>query len=168
MPSRPQRPGAGARLPLLETARALAARKERPAARHRLMYQIVGGPPGKRIERTLTIAGSGAVTLEIKDDLLPDGGRRVATRLARPQIEGLFRELVDSRLFENVESGRGFVPDSTIGIIGFDDGTQTFRYYFSVDVDAVERTQRTRDLNPSLQQMTAVFESIVDGLLAGK
>jgi hypothetical protein len=168
MPSRPQRPGDGARLPLLETARALAARQERPAARHRLVYQIVGGPPGKRIERTLTITGSGAATLDIKDDLLPDAGRRVAAKIGRPQIERLFRELVESRLFENVESGGGFVPDSTIGIIGFDDGTQAFRYYFPVDVDAVDRAQRTRDVNPSLQRMSAVFESVVDGLLAGK
>jgi hypothetical protein len=168
MPSRPQQPGAGARLPLLEAARALAEGRQSPAARHRLVYQIVGGPPGKRIERTLTITGNGAVTFETKDDLLPDAARRVASRMPRQQIEGLFRELVESRLFENVESGSGFVPDSTIGIIGFDDGTQTFRYYFATDADAVERAQRTRDLNPSLQRMTAVFESIVDGLLAGK
>lgn len=168
MPSQPQQPSAGARLPLLETARALAERRQSPAARHRLVYQIVGGPPGKRIARTLTILGNGSVTLESKDDLLPDVVRRVATKMSRQQIEGLFRELVDSRLFENVESGGGFVPDSTIGIIGFDDGTRAFKYYFAIDVDAVERAQRTRDLNPSLQRITAVFESIVDGLLAGK
>jgi hypothetical protein len=132
------------------------------------VYQVVGGPPGKRIERTLTIAGNGAVMLESRDELLADGTRRASTKMPRQQVADLFRELVDSRLFENVESGGGFVPDSTIGIIGFDDGRQKFNYYFATDVDAVERAQRVRDVNPSLQRMTAVFESIVDGLLARK
>jgi len=165
MPSRPQQPSADQRLPLLEAARALAEGREKPTARHHLVYQVVGGPPGKRLERTLRISGNGAVSLETKDELLGKATRRVKTRIPRQQIENLFRELVDSRLFENIETGRGFVPDSTIGIIGFDDGTRTFSYYFAADEE--QREQQRRDLNPSLQRMTSIFETIVRGLLAG-
>jgi hypothetical protein len=167
MPSRPQQPSAGARLPLLEAARALAEGREKPTARHRLVYQIVGGPPGKRLERTLTISGNGAVSFETKDDWLAESARHVRRKMPRQQIENLFRELVDSRLFENVEAGGGFVPDSTIGIIGFDDGTRKFNYYFAADAEETRRDQERRDLNPSLQRMISVFETIVSGLLAG-
>ena len=167
MPSRPQQPSAATRLPLLDAARSLAEGREQPAARHRLVYQIVGGPPGKRFERTLVIAGDGSTRFEVRDDMAVEAGRRVDATLPRERVQELFRDLVDSRLFENVEAGGGFVPDSMVGIITFDDGTRAFSYYFPTDADTARRAEQSRQLNPSLQRMIAALEDIVRGLQAG-
>jgi hypothetical protein len=165
MPSQPQRPGEGPRLLLLEAAKALAEGKQKPTSRHRFVYQISGGPPGKRLERTLEVSGSGTVTLRSKDELLDNEMHRAEMKVPRKQIENLFRELVDSRLFENVDTGGGFAPDSTIGIIRFDDGTREFSYYFLADEH--ERQQQRKDLNPSLQRMTSILEAMVQELSGG-
>ena len=76
MPSQPQQPISDRRLVLLKTAQSLSEGKEKPAARHRLIYRISGGPPGKRFEQKLEIDGSGDVTLETKDGLSDERVRR--------------------------------------------------------------------------------------------
>jgi hypothetical protein len=165
MPSQPQQPSGGPRLPLLEAAKALAEGRQKPMARHHLVYQVSGGPPGKRLERTLAISGSGVVRLQTKDELLGKATRRARTKVSRQQIENLFRDLVDSRLFENIDTGGGFVPDSIVGSIRFEDGTQKFTYYFLADEE--QSQQQRKDLNPSLQRMTSIFEAMMRELSAG-
>jgi len=159
MSSQPQQPNAGPRLSLLQAARALAEGSQKPTARHRLVYQVSGGPPGKRLERTLEISGTGAVSLETKDQLLRNAARRARAKVPRQRIENVFRELVDSRLFENLDTGGGFMPDSMIGSIRFEDGTQKLSYYFLADEQ--QQQQQRKDMNPSLQRMTSVLEAMV-------
>jgi len=159
MPSQPQQPNAGPRLSLLRAAKALAEGSEKPSEQHRLVYQISGGPPGKRLEQTLEISGSGTVSIETKDQLLRDDARRAETKVPRRRIKSLFQELVDSRLFENLDTGGSFLPDSMIGSIRFEDGTQKLSYYFLADEQ--QRQQQRKDLNPSLQRMTSVLDAMV-------
>jgi hypothetical protein len=165
MPSQPQQPISDRRLVLLKTAQSLSEGKEKPAARHRLIYRISGGPPGKRFEQKLEIDGSGDVTLETKDGLSDERVRRAKQKIARQEIASLFTELVNSRLLENVDTGGGFLPDSMIGTITFDDGTRQVSYYFLADEQ--QRRQQGKDLNPSLQKMTAGLEATVQALSGG-
>ena len=162
MPSQPTRPGDGARLLMLERARELA--EGRATARPRLVYQVSGGPPGKRLERTLEVSPSGGLTLRTHDESAGPP-TRVTAKLSRRQVEDLFRQLVDSRLFENVDGGRGFLPDSMIGSIRLEDGTHQFTYFFLADEQ--QRRQQQKDLNPSLQTMTSVLEAMVQEVSGG-
>ena len=162
MPSQPQQPKVGPRLSLLQAVTELAEGSQKPTARHRLVYQVSGGPPGKRLEQTLEISGTGAVSLKTRDQLVRKAERRARAKVPRQQIQNVFRELVDSRLFENLDTGGGFMPDSMIGSIRFEDGTQKVSYYFLADEE--QRQQQRKGLNPSLQRMTSVLDAMVQGL----
>jgi hypothetical protein len=152
---------------LLARTRAIVQRAEKPSKQYKIMYCVAGGPPSRRLEHTLQITGDGTVSLRHVDELAQARPRELKSTLTPERVTELFRDLLESRLLENVDTGGGaFLPDSIIGAITISDGMGTITYHFLAD----ERRRRLKgiDLNPSVAKFSTVLQALSDTIMGGK
>src|SRR5215217_1665370 len=117
MLKKPTQPPVDPREHLQTRMRMIVEGAEKPKKEHKITYRVTGGPPTRRVENILEISGTGSVTYHMFDELKE---RRVETyklSLSTERVGEIFRELLESRLLVDVDTGGGFLPDSLVGSI---------------------------------------------------
>ncbi len=111
-----------------------------------LIYRVSGGPPGKRLMIALRISGHGAVTYEQSDELQgKEGTARARTTLPEEETRSLFRQVQETGLLEQQDTGTGFLPDSVIGSISLEAPDAKITYHFLAE----EYQQKSQQIEPS-------------------
>ncbi len=162
MDSKPSQPTKDPRRHLVARAIAIAEGAQKPNKEFKITYRISGGPPKKRLDRTLEISGKGSITLRHFDELTARRVRESKSTMSIDRIKEVFRYLVESRLLENVDTGGGFLPDSVIGAITISDGLSAITYHFLGDEQ--QRRLRGVELNPSVASFSSLLESLSEEL----
>ena len=163
MGGRPTQPIKNPREHLLAQTRAIVEGIQEPSKQNKITYRVSGGPPTRRLERTLEISGTGAVSVRHLDQLVATRAREVKSTLAPERITELLRLLLESRLLENVATGGGFLPDSVIGAITISDGVSAITYYFLADEQ--KRRLKRIELDPSVSRFTSVLEALSEEII---
>lgn len=166
MASRPTQPTKNPREHLLARTRAIVQRTEKPTKQYKITYCVAGGPPSRRLEHTFEIRGDGTVTVRHVDELAQARPRELKSALPPDRVTEVFRDLLESRLLENVDTGGAFLPDSIIGAITISDGMGTITYHFLADEQ--KRRLKGIDLNPSVAKFSAALQALSDTILGGK
>ena len=166
MDSKPTQPTKNPRKHLLAQARAIVEGTGKASRQHKIIYRISGGPPTRRLEHTLEISGTGAVSVRHLDELGHARARELKSTLPPNRVTELFRVLLESRLLENVDQAGGFLPDSVIGSITISDPMSAVTYYFLADEE--KRRLKGIELNPSVLTFSNVLEALSNEIMSGK
>jgi len=166
MDSRPTQSIKNSREHLLTLTRAIVEGTEKLGKRHKITYRVSGGPPTRRLEHTLEISGTGAVSVRHLDQLMPPPAHKLKSMLAPETVKEVFRTLLDSRLLENVDTGGGFLPDSVIGSITISDSMGEITYYFLADEQ--KRRRKGIELTPSISRFSNVLEKLSEEIISGR
>ncbi len=159
MQRKPSQPPLESRHHLLTNIKLIVEGKNKPSKDHKISYMISGGPPRKRLEYLLEIRGTGSVACHILDELKSQRRRAFKHRLSEDKVRELFREIIESRLLENIDAGGGFLPDSLVGSISIEYGQPKVTYYFLADEQ--QRHNQGLELNPSLAKMDSIFQGLI-------
>lgn len=159
MHSKPSQHPFDSRRHLLTNIKLIVEGKDRPSKDHKILYKISGGPPRRRLEYLLEIRGTGSVTCHILDELRGQRRRTFKHRLSEDEVRELFREMIESRLLENISPGSRFLPDSLVGSISIEYGQPKITYYFLADEQ--QRHDQGLELNPSLAKMDSIFQGLI-------
>jgi hypothetical protein len=158
--NKPTQPPIDPREHLLTLIRTIVEGAEKPKKEHKITYRVTGGPPTRRVENILEISGTGSVTYRTFDELRE---RRVETyklTLSSERVNEIFRELLESRLLEYVDTGGGLLPDSLVGSITVEDGTSEIVYYFLADEG--QRHDQGLELPPPLASVHRMLRQLAD------
>ncbi len=91
-------------------------------------YRVSGGPPGKRLLTTLN------------------------------EVKSLFRQVEDSGLLEQVDTGKGFLPDSVIGSIIIESPDARVAYHFLAEEH--QQKSQQKEPTPPVQRLKATLENL--------
>jgi hypothetical protein len=166
-PTQPTQPPSDSRKHLLASINAIVDGKEKPRKEHKIIYRISGGPPTRRLEQILEIQGTGSINCYLMDQLKGQKRmQRFKQKLAPDKVIGIFKELLESRLLENIETDKGFLPDSIIGSITIEHGISRITYYFLADEQ--QQQNQGKSINPSLARMNAILQELYNQVLGLK
>lgn len=166
MESKPAQPSKDPRAHLLARTRAIVEGTMRPGHRDTISYRVSGGPPTRRLENVMEISGGGSVKIRRVDELASSRAQTFKSSVSPDRVVEVFRVLLESRLLENVDTGGGFLPDSTVGAIVVSDGILSITYYFLAD----EQRRRVQgiELNPSVSKFSSALEALGDEIMHRK
>jgi len=123
-----------------------------------IVFRICGGAPGQRVERTVALAGSGAVRARIRDDWSHDDEGDGRADLDRETLLEAAR-LVGRGLEELIPAAEArFVPDSVIGSVTVGIGEESETYFFDASED--EPTAMGKLLAAPARGMVTRFQEI--------
>jgi hypothetical protein len=158
--NKPTQPPIDPREHLRTRIRTIVDGAEKPTKEHKITHRVTGGPPTRRVENILEISGTGSVIYRTYDELKE---RRVETyrlTLSSERVSEIFRELLESRLLEYVDTGGGFLPDSLVGSITVEDGISRMTYYFLADEG--QRHDQGLELPSPLASVHRVLRQLAD------
>jgi len=121
-------------------------------------YRVSGGPPGKRLLTTLRVSAAGVAIHERSDEM--DGKRSMHSRttLSENEVKSLFRQVEDSGLLEQVDTGKGFLPDSVIGSIIIESPDARVEYHFLAEEH--QQKSQQKEPTPPVQRLKATLENL--------
>jgi hypothetical protein len=123
-----------------------------------LTYRISGGPPGKRLSTTLRVSGDGVAIREHSDEMQGKKSTRAKTTLSENEVKSLFRQVQESGLLEQVDTGTGFLPDSIVGSIIIALAGAQVAYHFLAE-EHQQKSQRKEPTQP-VQRLRTVLENL--------
>jgi hypothetical protein len=123
-----------------------------------LTYRISGGPPGKRLLTTLRVSGDGVAIREHSDEIRGKRSTRAKTTLSQNEVKSLFRQVQESGLLEQLETGTGFLPDSIVGSIIITLAGAQVGYHFLPE-EHQQKSQR-KEPTPPVQRLRMVLEDL--------
>ena len=162
-PKQPTKPPSDSRSHLLATINAIVDGKEKPTKENKIIYRVSGGPPTRRLEQTLEIHGTGSITCYLMDKLHGQRKRRFKHKFPPDKVIDIFRELLASRLLENIDTDKGFLPDSIIGSITIEHGISRITYYFLADEQ--QRQNQGKSMSPSMARMNVILQELYNQVL---
>jgi hypothetical protein len=165
-PKQPTKPPLDSRKHLLASINAIVDGKEKPTKEHKIIYRVSGGPPTRRLEQTLEIHGTGSITCYLMDKLNGQRRRRFKQKFPSDKVIDIFRELLESQLLENIDTDKGFLPDSIIGSITVEHGISRITYYFLADEQ--QRQNQGKSMNPSMARMNMILQQVYNQVLGLK
>jgi hypothetical protein len=121
-------------------------------------YRITGGPPGKRLLITLCVSGTGAVSYKHSDEMQRKRITRAKGRLSENEVKSLFRQVQESGLLDQLDTGKGFLPDSTIGSITIATADARITYHFLAE-EHQQKSQR-KEPTPPIRRLRPVLENL--------
>jgi hypothetical protein len=125
-----------------------------------LTYRITGGPPGKRLLVTLCVSGTGVMSYEHSDEMQGKRSTRAEGTLSEDEVKSLFRQVQESGLLEQLDAGKGFLPDSTIGSITIASADARITYHFLAE----EHQQKSQRIEPTppIRRLRPVLENLAE------
>jgi hypothetical protein len=98
-----------------------------------VQFRLVGGMPHERIDETVRVTGTGAVTVSLEDKVASKPRRKFSTRLSRSQTREIFREIGAGLGSLIPRSEARFPVDSVVGSITIAVNREEETLYFIPD-----------------------------------
>ena len=128
-----------------------------------LVYRVTGGPPGRRIERTVMVSGSGRWLVRLRDDLNPERSGE-ASGDGDAELPAALGELIRRGVPELVPRAEArFEPDSMVGSVSIGIGDEQAEYFFALDPTVSEVT--AKGLAASAGSLVEEFERVASARL---
>jgi hypothetical protein len=123
-----------------------------------IVYRVSGGPPGTRLETTLRVSSVGEMTFEHVDELRGERQPRIVAKISLAEAMRIFRDVSESQLLDQDDTGGGFLPDSVIGSVSVESSAGQVAYHFLADEQ--QRRWQHKELPAAVRKLKPALDSL--------